>query len=233
MKIVNGFLILTVGMLLGAGSVYALQVDATLTADNHYALYTGNEDGSGLTLHVQDSVQAGDTYAWETPETTTFTMTNDQYVYVVGWSDDDVAQGWLGQFTSSFGTQYSNVTDWEFIATNDSGPWDTAGDWSVAEETDLAAYISNATTTSSWLNIDPAWSVPNGGYPWGGSTGALVSGIDAAADWIWGGDLVGGADYGEYLVFRTKLSGNEVPEPGTMLLMGLGLAGIAGFRRKR
>lgn len=232
MKVIKGFLILTVGMLLGAGSVYALQVDATLTADNHYALYTGAEDGSGLSFIGKSEANDYDSttglYSWETPENWSFTVGDSDYIYVVGWSDDNVAQGWIGQFVTSFGTQYSNTADWEFIATGvdrDSGyVWD--GTSGSSDTTGLAGFIGAATVGNTWQGVTNSYN--NGDAPWG-----LVSGIDAAADWIWGGTLEPGFNHNEYLVFRTQLSGNEVPEPATMLLMGLGLAGLAGVRSRK
>ena len=40
----------------------------------------------------------------------------------------------------------------------------------------------------------------HGSYPWG-----TVSGIDLAADWIWGSSLLPGSGYGEYQIFRIQV----------------------------
>ena len=59
------------------------------------------------------------------------------------------------------------------------------------------------------------WTNNNGGNP--------VSGISTNANWLW----TSGKDNAAY--FRTSV---KVPEPGTLALLGLGLAGLGMSRRR-
>lgn len=205
-----------------ANTASALMVDALLTADNHYALYHGGEFGTPLTYVSKNetgSLGSPGTYNWSEPEFSTFSMNAGEYIYVVGWSDDYVAQGWIGQFKFGSETVYSNTTDWEFFAANQN--LGNGYDWTDAADTvGLQAKIS----TAVWAAVPN--SIDHGNGPWG-----TIPGIDLQADWIWGGLLSPGVNVGEYLVFRTKI--DPIPEPATMLLFGAGLAGLAGSRLRR
>ena len=210
-----------ISMVSSASISSALSIDAVLTADNHYALYHGNESGSDLHYVGQNetgTLGSGVGNNWSEAESWSFDMTRGDYIYVVAWSDDFYAQGWLGQFDYGEGVIYSNTNDWEFFAANNNI---NEGGWSGVYEADLVDKLNDPPTWTAVLD-----SIDHGSGPWG-----VITGISPVADWIWGGQMNPGVNVGEYLVFRTKV--DPVPEPATMLLFGAGLAGLAGSMRRR
>lgn len=199
---------------------HALPITATITADNHYALYYGNETGSDITFVGKNEAGISGSpgsYNWSLPETFSFNADVGEYLYVAAWSDDRVAQGWIGQFVTDTYEILSNTSDWEVFLTfedlDNDAPAPTTGQ------------IGTQVSSASWSAVTD--SIPNGGYPWG-----TIGSISEDADWIWGSALRGGSAYGEYQIFRTKVS-EPVPEPATLVLFGIGLTGLAGIRSRK
>jgi len=209
------FLSLLLGMVLYANVAGAVSFNATVTADNHYAIYVGDESGVTFIGGNELGYYGSDGgFNWTDPENFSFNVDAGDYIYIAGWSDDHVAQGWIGQFVTSTYTLLSNTTDWEVYLTfqdlddNDSPPTETQ--------------LKNDITGVSWQAVTNY--IDHGSSPWGN-----IAGISQDADWIWGSPLLGGSNYGEYQIFRTQV----VPEPTTILLSGLGLLGMGAYLRRR
>ena len=198
-------------------TAYAITVEATITADNHYGLYFGDESGSPDTFVGRNELGydgSPGSYNWSQAESFTFDIIAGDYIYIAAWSDDSSAQGLLGQFViPDWGTTIlTNTLDWEVHLTFN----DKDDDSPAPTEFELGSEISGASwnIVSDYLN--------HGSSPWG-----YVSGISSNADWIWGSSLIPGSNYGEYQIFRTQI----VPEPNTMFLLGLG--GLALLRKRK
>lgn len=188
---------------------------ATITADNHYALYV---DGpSGVTLVGGNELGAAGspgTYNWSLPET--FTFNTNGYIYIAVWSDDAVAQGLIADIRDPMGIAlHTGVAPWQVMMTNSS-----KGDGSAwPEASEIAMYSAMADADSLWQEPFVGPKNLTSTAPWG-----KIPGIHEDARWTWGNPnnlsnpLIGGADHSEYQVFRLS-----VPSPATA---GLAIAGL-------
>jgi len=188
-------------------SVNDLTVIATLTADNHYALYYGKADGSDLTFvgrnelgneHVPDKLTpvppipgspSGGNGNWGYPEAWEFKPSIGDYIYVLAW-DDSGPQSWIGQFDSQGKTLQSNTVEWEYLIGSGANPGYTGNPPVLGN---LASEIAGA----NWKH--PQVSTSNGSGVWG-----FIQNIPESAQFIWN-DTFSSTSLSDnhYVIFRT------------------------------
>jgi hypothetical protein len=202
-----------------SASAQAAMVNATITADNHYALYSST--GAVFSYHGGNELGASGNpgqYNWSLPETYSFEA--GDFIYIAAWSDDAVAQGVLANIMADNVNLSSGSPLWQVTSVGvnlgTGSPHPTA--------LDIAARVANADANNLWET--PYVGGANGIAPWGS-----VPGIGQNARWMWRANgesntLIGGANHGEYLIFRTV-----VPAPGALALAGMG--GLLVARRRR
>lgn len=216
----------SVGVVAAVAASAGASFSATITADNHYALYTS--DGESIQyIGGNETTAAGSpgTYNWSMAETWTFPAA--ETIFIAAWSDDAVAQGLLAQIDIGGEMIYTGDPAWKVYSTGlNRGTGDPH-----PLTSEIASHVQFADLNGLW--VDP-YVGPNNSEstnPW-----KLIAGIDAEARWAWApGDtpdvntLIGPGNFGEYLIFRYD---NPVPPPATASLMALAGIAFAGRRRK-
>ncbi len=206
-----------------ASTASASVISATITADNHYALYTSS---GGITSLIggNEIGAAGSpgTYNWSLPETHTFDTPDT--IYIAVWSDDRVAQGLLAELNLGGGL-YLRTGDarWEVYPTGinlgDMSPYPTVSE--------IDTHVAHADSNS-------LWQAPHAGAINHASTGpwSMIPGISSETRWTWGNPagasdpLRGGANHDELQIFRVV-----VPNPGSVTITAV--AGLILVRRRR
>ncbi|RMH13770.1 MAG: PEP-CTERM sorting domain-containing protein [Planctomycetota bacterium] len=224
-------------VLVASLAVEALAQDTwqiNMTVDNQYAAYVGTASST-----VGSAVQVDSD--WTTTESFTVTgMSASDYFYVATASDWGSAQGFLGEFRNltqgyTFNTGSSH---WEVLPAgaylqqiNSSWP-STWGYNQMPTQSEVDQALAWA-ASNSWAWVTPAeWANYDNRVTGNVTIWGHRSGIDPTAEWIWNNTGTGnpfqpGANHDEFLIFRVQ----GVPAPSAMAV--LGLAGVAGSRRRR
>lgn len=216
--------VLSLVLVAGTASIAnADTINAVITADNHYAFFSGSS--SGMTAHGGNELGAGGapgTYNWSEAETYSFNTVGG-FLYIAAWSDDSIAQGLIADLLINGNDYSSGNPAWEVYRTNDNrgdgDPYPTTGA--------MQTYVGFADANNLWET--PAYGGLNGTQsPW-----AFIAGINGGtARWMWVNNpnqsdpFQPGSGYGEMLIFRIA-----VPAPGSAALLGFGM--LAATRRRR
>jgi hypothetical protein len=182
-----------------------VNVDVTLTADNAYAIYSGNETSIYDFHGTAFNVSAGQI---SIPETYNFSVDDGDIIYVVAWSDDATAQGLLAEFNIDGTILTTANSQWEVMATGID-----------LDIFDPAPTMSELTTQ---INLANAGAVPSGGWVnttlgdvndphWATSGSVEVPSMASTLQWAWyhqpgliQDTFSIGHDHDEYLVFRLE-----------------------------
>lgn len=175
--------------LASVASAQTIPVTAHITADNHYALYVGNEDGTELTFigrNEYGTYGEGGSFNWTFPETWNFDASIGLYLYIAAWDECAYCgQAMLiGDFTSNGELLVTNELGWESVAIAGQHPANDDGDPALAD-------VVAAIRSDSWVR--PTW-VSNPYY---------IQGVHPSARQIWHGPYTGPV---AYALFRAPVA---------------------------
>ena len=206
----------------GAFEAQAAAIKATVTADNFYGIFYGNEDGSALNFVGRNETGDGGSsggYNWSQAETWDFQVNNNDYLYLVTWDDGRVAESWIGEFEVGGKTILSGADDWEYIVGGDN-PYLTDKSTNLLPGNEELSSLIDGALWQDTISIGK-----NGIKPW-----RTIAGVDEDADWL----RTASHTEGSYTIFRTRVPAEDVadvPEPASMV--GLLFVGAIATTMKR
>lgn len=213
--IITAVFVLAILLLGGVAQASVSDVTATFTADNRYDFFvstseseTGNQIGSSFPYDFPNEPKP---YDWETPNTWNIDLTPGVTNYLhVRVTDYHVVGGLLGDFT---------LNTPNFLFENGSSYLLTdARYWKIYTDT----FGGKQSFLNDWGRNDDVHSI------WNQVHGGPIAGIDGAANWIWNDQET----TPDVMYLSTKIIATT-PEPATLSLLGLGLAGLLRFRKRK
>ena len=194
-----------------------LEVTACVTADNFYALYCGQADGSGLRCvgrneRVDISSDPRGCCSWCYAETWPFRVGTGEHFYVVAWNDENpggIAM-WIGAFNWSGGSLRSNAADWECAMSSRPNP-NTVGEELTRSELPTLDDLEDEIHHAQWSA--PGAVLPNGADEavWG--TIELVN----DAEFIWFDSFYDSMCHDRFFIYRSRDTIGEVLPGETQL----------------
>ena len=209
----------------GAVEARAADIKATVTADNFYGMFYGNEDGSTLNFVGRNETGNGGApgrYNWSEAETWDFEVGTNDYLYLVTWDDGRVAESWIGEFEINGETILSGADDWEYIV-GGANPYLADKSTNLLPGNDELSSLIDGALWQDTISIGK-----NGMSPWN-----TIAGVDQDADWL----RTASHTEGSYTIFRTQVPAEDVadvPEPGSMVgLLAIGAISTTMKRRRK
>ncbi len=232
---------------------YGATLSLKMTADNSFNVYLANSDSELGTLITLDNAGSGtildgvggtkdpagnawqgNVWGYAYSATRTVGLANKkQYLHIVATDQNTGGAGFLAELTITDDTglhtfdngQLTLLTTTANIPTTSQPLWRTANP--------LLASTPNADSNYGWsifaaANHAPSFQADNPGTPW-----TSVSGIAAAADWIWDGTYAFDGTSTKPRFFSTTIEYSAVPEATTMILGGLAVMPILMQRRRQ